>query len=194
VLEGDERAARAALADHLGLCFDTCHFSLAFEDQAAAVARLVAAGVPIAKCQFSAAPEVRDPAGDAPGVAALRALAEPRFMHQTAAATANGSLSKVEDLHQLDRCLARLPGASAVRSHFHIPVFREPQARGLSSTVADSRIGLAACVAAGCAHVSVETYTWSILAADERDALAGTVRELQTLDGLLRGLRGGAVG
>ena len=158
VLDGDERAGRTAIAEHLGLCFDTCHFSLAFEDQRAAVDRLVAA---------------------------LRALAEPRFMHQTAAASASGSLSKVEDLGQLDTCLARLPNATAVRSHFHIPVDREPQRSGLSSTVADSRLGLAACLAAGCTHVSVETYTWSILAAHERDALAGTVRELQALDRLM---------
>ncbi len=182
VLNGDERAARTAIAEHLGLCFDTCHFSLAFEDQRAAVERIVAAGVPIGKCQFSAAPEVLNPHRDAAGVTALRALAEPRFMHQTAAASASGSLSKVEDLDQLDTCLARLPNATAVRSHFHIPVDREPQTSGLSSTVADSRLGLAACLAAGCTHVSVETYTWSILAAHERDALAGTVRELQALD------------
>lgn len=181
VLAGDERAARTAIAEHLGLCFDTCHFSLAFEDQRAAADRLIAAGVPIGKCQFSAAPEVRDPHRDAAGVAALRALAEPRFMHQTAASSASGSLSKVEDLDQLDACLARLPNATAVRSHFHIPVDREPQTSGLSSTVADSRLGLAACLAHGCRHISVETYTWSILAAHERDALAGTVRELQSL-------------
>ncbi len=185
VLDGDERAGRTAVVEHLGLCFDTCHFSLAFEDQRAAVDRLVAAGVPIGKCQFSAAPEVLNPHTDAVGVAALRALAEPRFMHQTAAASASGSLSKVEDLGQLDTCLARLPNATAVRSHFHIPVDREPQRSGLSSTVADSRLGLAACLAAGCTHVSVETYTWSILAAHERDALAGTVRELQALDRLM---------
>jgi hypothetical protein len=185
VLDGDEQAARTAIADHLGLCFDTCHFSLAFEDQRAAVDRLVGSGVPIGKCQFSAAPEVLHPHADAVGVAALRALAEPRFMHQTAAASASGSLSKVEDLDQLDTCLARLPNATAVRSHFHIPVDREPQTSGLSSTVADSRLGLAACLAAGCTHVSVETYTWSILAAHERDALAGTVRELAALDRLM---------
>jgi sugar phosphate isomerase/epimerase len=188
LLGGDEGAARKALADHLGICFDTCHFSLAFEDQRAAVARLVAAGVPIAKCQFSAAPEVRDPGDDAEGLAALRALHEPRFMHQTAAATANGSLLKVEDLDQLDACLAKLPGASAVRSHFHIPVFRPVQERGLSSTVGDSRLGLLACLDAGCTHLAVETYTWSILASTERDALAGTVRELQFMRGLLDGL------
>jgi hypothetical protein len=187
VLDGDVRAARTAIAEHLGLCFDTCHFSLAFEDQRAAVERLIGAGVPIGKCQFSAAPEVREPHRDAAGVAALRALAEPRFMHQTAAASTSGSLSKVEDLDQLDTCLARLPGATAVRSHFHIPVDREPQTTGLSSTVADSRLGLAACLAHGCRHVSVETYTWSILAAHERDALAGTVRELQALARLVPG-------
>jgi sugar phosphate isomerase/epimerase len=181
LLDGDLVQARAAIAAHLGICFDTCHFSLAFEDQAAAVARLVAAKVPIVKCQFSAAPEVRAPLRDAAGLAELRALAEPRFMHQTAAATAAGSLSKVQDLDQLDRCLARLPSADAVRSHFHIPVFRPPRERGLSSTVADSLLGLRACLAAGCTHLAVETYTWSILAADERDALSGTVKELEFL-------------
>jgi hypothetical protein len=185
VLDGDEAAARTAVAEHLALCFDTCHFSLAFEDQRAAADRLIAAGVPLGKCQFSAAPEVRDPHRDAAGVAALRRLAEPRFMHQTAATSASGSLSKVEDLDQLDTCLARLPNATAVRSHFHIPVDRDPQAGGLSSTIADSRLGLAACLAHGCRHISVETYTWSILASEERDALAGTVRELSALQRLL---------
>ena len=142
---------------------------------------MAAAGARIAKCQFSAAPEVRSPARDPQGVAALRALAEPRFLHQTAAASASGSLAKVEDLDQLERCLAMLPEATAVRSHFHIPVFREPVERGLSTTVLDSLAGLAACRAAGCTHIAVETYTWSILAATERDALAGTVRELEWL-------------
>lgn len=180
-LDGDQAAARAALARHLGICFDTCHLSLAFEDQAQACARMAGAGARIAKCQVSAAPEVRVPRDDAAGVAALRALAEPRFLHQTAAATAAGSMAKVEDLDQLDACLARLPDAVAVRSHFHIPVFREPTTQGLSTTITDSLAGLAACRAAGCAHIAVETYTWSILAATERDALAGTVTELQWL-------------
>jgi sugar phosphate isomerase/epimerase len=180
-LDGDRDAAREALARHLGVCVDTCHLSLAFEDQRAAVERMAGAGARIAKCQFSAAPEVRDPARDPEGVAALRALVEPRFCHQTAAGSAGGSLAKVEDLDQLDRCLAMLPGAAAVRSHFHIPVFREPSERGLSTTVRDSLAGLAACRAAGCTHLSVETYTWSILAPTERDALAGTVRELAWL-------------
>lgn len=187
-LDGDVRAARAAVATHLGICFDTCHTSLAFEDQAAAVARMQAAGARIAKCQFSAAPEVRDPHRDRAGTDALRALAEPRFLHQTCARAADGRLSQVQDLDRLDECLAACPDALAVRSHFHVPVFREPVASGLSSTIADSRAGLAACIAAGCTHLSVETYTWSILAAYQRDVLAGTVRELATLAALTPGI------
>jgi len=188
-LDNDERAAQTALREHLGVCIDTCHLSLAFEDQTAAVQRLRDAGVRIAKCQVSAAPEVIDPGNDPEGLTELRELAEPRFLHQTAACSANGSLSKVEDLDQLDECLARLPAATAIRSHFHIPLFREPVERGLSSTVRDSLIGLRACLAAGCTHIAVETYTWSVLAKRERDALEGTIRELGFLAGAVDGLR-----
>ncbi len=180
---GNADDARAALARHLGVCVDTCHLSLAFEDQATAVQRMAEAGARIAKCQFSAAPEVLLP--DANGVAAMQALAEPRFMHQTAAISASGSLVKAGDLDQLDLLLARLPSATAVRSHFHIPVFRQPTVSGLSTTVADSLKGLAACQAHGCTHVAVETYTWSILAADEQDARHGTVLELQYLASIM---------
>ena len=175
----------AAIVRHLGVCVDTCHLSLAFEDQAAAVARMAEAGARIAKCQFSAAPEVINPHLDVAGVAALQALAEPRFMHQTAARSASGSVVKVADLDQLDLVLQRMPNATAVRSHFHIPVFRQPTTHGLSTTVADSAAGLAACLAQGCTHVAVETYTWSILAANQQDACAGTIRELEHLQGLL---------
>ena len=173
--------AEAALARHLGVCVDTCHLSLAFEDQAAAVARMTAAGARIAKCQFSAAPEVHLP--DTAGVDALRAMAEPRFMHQSAAASPAGSLVKVSDLDQLDELLSHLPSAHAVRSHFHIPVFRTATTHGLSTTVDDSLAGLAACVAHGCTHIAVETYTWNLLADDLADVQAGTERELRFLAG-----------
>jgi len=188
-LDGDATTARNALRQHLGVCVDTCHLSLAFEDQVAAVQRMRDAGAQIAKCQVSAAPEVANPHRDHDGLAELRALAEPRFLHQTAARSASGSLSKVEDLDQLDTCLARLPNATAVRSHFHIPLFREPADHGLSSTVRDSLAGLRACLAAGCTHVAVETYTWSVLAKREQDALDGTIRELGFLAGAVDGLR-----
>nr|MBA2481992.1 hypothetical protein [Planctomycetota bacterium] len=68
---GSERDGRAAIARHLGVCFDTCHISLAFEDQRAAADRMAASGARIAKCQLSAAPEVRLPHRDAQGLSQL---------------------------------------------------------------------------------------------------------------------------
>jgi hypothetical protein len=180
-LDGDLPAARAALDRHLGVCFDTCHLSLAWEDQAAAVARMRAAGARIAKCQVSAAPqaEARDPAQ----VAALATMHEPRFLHQTSASDGGGSTARVVDLDQLEEALARLPGATAVRSHFHVPIDAVRLGNGLATTAADSRLGLAACLAAGCSHVAVETYTWPLLAGDEASRRAGTRRELEILAG-----------
>ncbi len=179
-LSGDAAAGRTAIAHHLGLCLDTCHLSLAFEDQREAVAALHAAQVPIAKCQITSAPEVLDPATNADGVRALHAMAEPRFLHQTAARSASGSLSRVLDLDQLPTCLARLPHASAIRSHFHVPVDRTELAPGLTTTAAETWAGTDAARHAGCPHFSVETYTWPILADQPPDVLNGTVRELAT--------------
>jgi len=184
---GGEAAGRAAIATHLGVCVDTCHLSLAFVDQADAIARMAASGARIAKCQVSAAPEVRTPANDAAGLAALRALDEPRFLHQTAARSAAGSIAKIEDLGQLDVLLGRMPEATAIRSHFHIPLFRPATTTGLSSTIADTRAGLAACLAHGCPHIAVETYTWPLMATDEAAILDGTVRELAWLQAAVAG-------
>lgn len=178
-LDGDRAAGRAALADHLALCFDTCHLSLAYEDQAAAVARLQAAGVRIAKTQVSAAPEAdaRIPTE----VAALAAMAEPRFLHQSAISDGAGGLSRCVDLDGLGEALARLPGARTLRSHFHVPIDAGRLGNGLATTAADSRLGLQACRAAGCTHIAVETYTWPLLASDEAARREGTARELETL-------------
>ena len=180
-LDGDSAAASQALVDHLGICFDTCHIAIAGEDPAVAAACMTAAGASIVKCQVSACPEVRSPGADSAGVAALRAMAEPRFLHQTTALAATGSIARALDLDGLDGCLARLPQAEVVRSHFHVPLTTPEVQDGLSATVAAARAGLNAARSHGCSHIAVETYTWPLLAADQRDIRAGTAAELRLL-------------
>jgi sugar phosphate isomerase/epimerase len=178
-LDGDERVARLALTRQLGVCFDTCHLSLAFEDQAAAAERIRAAGARIVKVQVSAAPQADlTIAGQA---AALAAMAEPRFLHQSAAQDASGSMVRCVDLPDLPDMLARLPQAGLARSHFHVPIDAAELGNGLATTAADSRLGLSAAGAVGDPHLAVETYTWPLLAADESARRAGTARELMTL-------------
>ncbi|MHC5068173.1 MAG: metabolite traffic protein EboE [Planctomycetota bacterium] len=177
-LDGDHSAARQAIADHLALCHDTCHTSCAFEDQASAINTCAAAGAVPLKVQISACPETD--ASNSAGISALRALNEPRFLHQSAIERADASVVRLRDLDELDAGLAATTDAKRVRSHFHIPL-DPPPSGPLRSTIADSVAGLHAAVAAGAQHIAVETYTWSILAADEADALAGTARELAWL-------------
>ena len=179
--------ASEAMQRHLGICFDTCHVSLAYEDQAAAVQRLRDHQIPILKVQFSAAPEVVRPHQDTAGLDELVAMAEPRFLHQSAIATPSGSLWKTVDLPEVASAVQHMPNAERVRSHFHIPVFWPVQDSGLSSTITESIAGLKACIAAGAQHIAVETYTWSVLADNDVDAISGTVKELAFLQGVIDG-------
>ncbi|MGI5459323.1 metabolite traffic protein EboE [Streptomyces sp. CA-249302] len=68
--------------DRLGICLDACHLAVGFEEPAAALDRLAKAGLPVVKLQASCAVEAADPT-DPAARAALRRLAEPRFLHQT---------------------------------------------------------------------------------------------------------------
>jgi hypothetical protein len=107
---------------------------------------------------------------------------EIRFLHQTALRTENGDIHRIADLDAMAE-LPDLPGVC--RSHFHIPLHRKPAAP-LLSTEPDSRRGLDAARTAGARHVSVETYTWSVLSDSSVDTVRGTAAELDHLDRLLR--------
>ena len=87
---GDHRPGRHACCptmdtERLGVCLDLAHLACAWEEPAAALARLRAAGLPVVKVQVSAALQADDPVAAA---AALREYVEPRFLHQTRAAAA----------------------------------------------------------------------------------------------------------
>lgn len=182
VLDGDLQAGAGAVAEHLAWCLDTCHVACAFEDPSAAVATATAAGAIPFKVQVSACPELRHP--DAAGLAELRAMHEPRFLHQTAALDQHGTLHQVIDLDHLDE-LPPVAELAHVRSHFHVPLNRDELRPGVHATGAQAIAGAKAALAAGAQHVAVETYTWSILAEAPDDALAGTAAELEWLaDGL----------
>ncbi len=53
--------ARRHLQDHIRLCFDCCHFAVEYEDPAAALERLRAAGIQIGRVQLSSALHVHFP-------------------------------------------------------------------------------------------------------------------------------------
>jgi len=152
------------VAAHLGVCFDTCHQAVAFEDPAASLDALAAAGVPVGKMQLSSALVIPAP-GTPEGRAALDRFAEPRFLHQVRARRAGGELAAADDLDQV----ADLPPDQAWRVHFHVPIHRA--AVGDVGTTREFLRGAIAWLRAPgrpLPHLEVETYTWSVLPEGER--------------------------
>jgi sugar phosphate isomerase/epimerase len=152
-----------AVRDHLGLCFDTCHQAVAFEDPRASFDALAAAGVPVGKVQLSSALVIPDPHARA-GRDALARFAEPRFLHQVRARRADGDLAAADDLDQV----GDLP-PGPWRVHFHVPIHRA--AVGEVETTREFLRGALAWLRAPgrpLPHLEVETYTWSVLPEGER--------------------------
>jgi sugar phosphate isomerase/epimerase len=168
-----------ALRDHLGLCFDTCHQAVAFEDADHSLEALEHAGVPIGKVQLSSAVEVPDPS-TAAGRQALAPFDEPRFLHQVRARRPSGEVAAADDLDQA----TALPTDGPWRVHFHVPIHRE-----LVGALRTTRPFLQDALAhlrqrPTLPHLEVETYTWNVLPADERPR-----NDAQLVEGIAHELR-----
>ncbi|MGH8909324.1 MAG: metabolite traffic protein EboE [Egibacteraceae bacterium] len=179
VIETTEQAAQLLAgigSPWLGVCLDTCHLAVGFEDPAAALATLAATGVPVVKAQVSAALRW------IPGVdsrAWLASYAEPRFLHQTREWTPAGVLAADDLGEALD---GALPGAGEWRVHFHVPLHAESGTTQAELVAAlDALLGGAS---AATRHLEIETYTWTVLPPDQRPAsdgglVEGIARELE---------------
>ncbi|MPY60687.1 metabolite traffic protein EboE [Streptomyces spongiae] len=163
--------------ERLGVCLDACHLAVQFEHPAAALRRLADAGLPVVKLQASCAVEAHDPA-DPAARAALRRLAEPRFLHQTRTATTDTVLG-VDDLP--DALDGGLPDDTGPwRVHFHAPLHTrpEPPLRTTADQLGHVLAGLLGGPSADCDHIEVETYTWSVLPEPPADLAGGIAAEL----------------
>lgn len=147
---------------HLGVCFDTCHVALQFEDLAGSFRRYQAEDIRVPKIQISSA--LRTDGGPA-ALAALAPFAEPVYLHQTLARTSGGERLFWPDLGPALEGL-RFSPAAEVRVHFHVPL-HFTEAGPLSST-APAITPEFLILARSCPHLEIETYTWHVLPANLR--------------------------
>lgn len=152
--------AEDVLRARLGVCFDTCHVALQFEDLAEAWDQYRAAGIRISKVQVSAAlacdasPE---------SLAALRPFAEGTYLHQTIARRNDHQLRRWTDLPAALGALPREEDLAEVRCHFHVPLFWDG-GDALNSTRDQITNQFARRVrGGGCEHLEIETYTFDVL-------------------------------
>ena len=156
------RPGDARLIDHLRVNYDACHLAVEFEDPREALNRLREGAVRIGKLHLSSALAVR-PSTET--VHALRAFADPVYLHQVVARDADGSLRRFADLPEaLDRSPASWATETEWRIHYHIPLHRPPAP--LWNTTIDHLHGLLDLLAEDpglCLHLEMETYTWEVL-------------------------------
>lgn len=166
----DATAAEVALREHIGVCLDTCHAAVEYEDPITAVRRLKSAGIRVAKLQLSAGLRVAQVTRGA--IEALRAFAEDVYLHQTIERS-GGGIRRYSDLPE---ALADGvdSGEREWRIHFHVPIWSEnldifastqPFLSDILALHRDEPISR---------HLEVETYTWNVLPARLRGASVET--------------------
>lgn len=156
-----------ALRPLLGLCYDTCHQAVLFEDPRASLRALARAGIPLAKVQASSALRLLE--GADPSL--LSPFALDRYLHQTVIRR-TGGLSFYPDLPPA--LAANMASDEQWRVHVHVPIFLERLGPGLATTRPFLEQVLDALDPA--VPLEVETYTFSVLPPELRqDSLADSI-------------------
>ncbi len=171
-------AAEGAIRRHVGVCVDTCHTAIQFEDIPQALRRYEGEGIHVSKLQLSAALRVL------PGAESLSALGpfcEPVYLHQVKARRRAGGILSWPDLPEALREAPRHEDIEEMRVHFHVPLFFERDGV-LQSTAPLLNEAFFQEVRRGrTAHLEIETYTFDVLPPELRggDIVQSIAREYE---------------
>ena len=179
--------------------FDLCHQAVEFEDSVEELKRLQAAGVTVSGLHISAALKLADPSKNTAAFEQLKALDEPRYLHQVIGRTHNGEIVRYEDLPHIwnpkklkGRTIADF---AELRCHFHVPLFAD--LTGALTTTRDSATpAIAYALKENLTDNYVaETYTWNVLAGLAQTgnaaarAVVGTSGSVDIREGIARELQ-----
>jgi len=148
---------------HLGVCFDTSHLAVEFEDLAGSLRKLTRGGVPVGKIHLSSALRVKPVQKN---LERLRGFCDPVYLHQVKARTAGGEVLSFADLPAALEGVAKMQAVEELRVHFHVPLYFQSHA-GLDSTSSLLTGEFADLVRGGVSpHLEIETYTFDVLPAE----------------------------
>ncbi|MDT7827300.1 metabolite traffic protein EboE [Pricia sp. S334] len=172
-------AATELIHRYITVCYDICHFSLAFEAPKDTFTKLAAARIKVGKIQVSAALKIRsDDVGNDRIWEALALFNEPTYLHQVTEKS-NGAVTTYSDLPEV---LQKKNPFKELRAHFHVPIFLE-RFDVLDSTQ-DQILKVLDYLKQHpvSEHLEIETYTWDVLPAGlKKDLSESIVREIQWL-------------
>ena len=146
--------AEALIRRHLGVCIDTCHAAIQFEDPAEILDAYAGEGIRVSKVQLGAALEVFN---ERSRIEALHPFVEPVYLHQVKAETRHGAIRSWNDLPDALRIVKDQPEYERLRILFHVPLTWTGDAR-LGTTVRDLSPAFWDGLRTGdCQHIEIET-------------------------------------
>jgi hypothetical protein len=172
--------AQQFILEHIQLCFDVCHFSIAYEKPADVVEKMHKHGIRIGKIQLSAALkcQLENEQTITELQAALRPFHEPSYLHQAVIKSNENGYTKFRDL---DVAITAMNSEDfkELRTHYHVPIFL-PKYEKLTSTQDDLIETLSLWNRTNFTqHLEVETYTWDVLPNQmQTDIVTAVTREL----------------
>ena len=112
----------AAIRRYITVCYDVCHFSLAYEEPEDTFDKFGSHSISVGKIQISAALKILFGKGDNSNVwKALSKFDEPVYLHQVTKME-QGSVVTYPDLPDI---LKNKNEDSELRAHYHVPIFLE---------------------------------------------------------------------
>lgn len=162
ILQCSREQAEEHVRRHLGVCFDTCHVAMQYEDLHTSLLAYKDEGIRISKIQLSAALQTN---ATFEAAEALRRFNEPVYLHQVKGLGRSGTRFAWYDIPEALDEMPDFPDLQELRIHFHVPLFynfggSSPLQSTISSLTPDFmhelRSGL-------CPHLEIETYTFDVL-------------------------------
>jgi len=156
------------LREHVGICLDTCHAAVEFENQAQCLAQIAESGFEVFKMQLSAGLCID--ALDAERAAELERWDDDVYLHQVVSLE-NDRLERFVDIPE---ALAKYRSVAHARPdwrvHFHVPIFRRELGPFVNTQDFLSEILATQRKNPFTTHLEVETYTWDVLPSEYRGA------------------------
>ncbi len=161
---------------HINVCYDICHFSLAYEEPEVSFRKFGNAGIQVGKIQVSSALKIIFNEADSEQIwEALALFNEPTYLHQVT--EKNGDT--VRTYGDLPLVLKDKKDFSELRAHFHVPIFLERFEKLFATQ--DQIIKVVKYLKSHkvSEHLEIETYTWDVLPAALKTNLSDSiVREM----------------
>lgn len=173
--------AKQHLLNHIQICYDVCHFALAYESPEYVVSSLQKEGIKIGKVQISAAIKCKksNDISIQTQQECLRQFDEPTYLHQSVVKLQNETVLHFSDLCEGIKAMNNC-NFKEIRTHFHVPIFLS-NFDVIESTQNEIIDALELWKNNKYSkHLEVETYTWSILPENlQEDITSSIVRELE---------------